>query len=565
MKTVRILVHTWLVLDFFGDARRTGGHGSTLTTSIFAQSFLALVFAALLYPETPPVPFAAANLSLSSLLIAVGVLGDHDQLARRRADQVLLATSPVRRGVVVLARGGHAAFYVCLSTIGMALPPAILLAFLRQDAWQVPGYVAAACACSGLASALLAVSLRLANRWLGQGRTALLAGTGKALLLAGGLVLFALSLRRLQQDVAALPIGRAGAELLPTYHAARLLAAPLAESWRVLPFLAGALVLALLAAAAGEAETARREAVRGDSMVRRLLRRLAGTGPRLGIAEFVATSTWRSPGFRARVLPLLGLPAGMVFLSLADDDARHRFVLTCLLLQLPAIYLPFLIAFLPRSDQPEASWVFAQAPPLPTATVRDATWRALVTHVLLPVHALALVLLFVLGGAPSAATAASLFAFGLAILAARPMLATLDVVPFTQRREADAGTDLGSLFTFALLLGGAGTAFGILLSPAARWIAAAATMAAAVALLATRREPAADAPCTVPAAEGAGDGTPAAASSPSPVSAQAPARERDPSGPKPPEASLRRELRAIAVLYVVLCALPGLVGAMFAP
>jgi hypothetical protein len=31
-------IHTWLVLDFFEDARRTGGTGSSLTTTIWWQS-----------------------------------------------------------------------------------------------------------------------------------------------------------------------------------------------------------------------------------------------------------------------------------------------------------------------------------------------------------------------------------------------------------------------------------------------------------------------------------------------------------------------------------------------
>ena len=112
MRKIAALVHTWLVLDFFGDARRTGGTGSSLTTTIFTQSFLAAVFAFLLYPETPMVPFAAANLSLSSLLVAIGTLANEDQLNRRRADHALLASAPVGRATVTLARSGHAAFYV---------------------------------------------------------------------------------------------------------------------------------------------------------------------------------------------------------------------------------------------------------------------------------------------------------------------------------------------------------------------------------------------------------------------------------------------------------------------
>ena len=86
MNKIAALARTWLVLDFFGDARRAGkGHGSSLTTTIFAQSFLALVFATLLYPDVPPVPFAAANLCLSTLLVAIGALGDEARPNRRAA------------------------------------------------------------------------------------------------------------------------------------------------------------------------------------------------------------------------------------------------------------------------------------------------------------------------------------------------------------------------------------------------------------------------------------------------------------------------------------------------
>lgn len=549
MKTVRTLVHAWLVLDFFGDARRSGGASSTLTTTIFTQSFLALVFAALLYPETPPVPFAAANLCLSTLLVATGALGDHDQRNRRRADQTLLGTAPVARRTVVLARSGHAAFYVCLVTIGMALPPAILLACLRNSPLQAVLYVVAACACSGLATGALATAIRGLTRCCGHARAALLAGTGKAVLLGGGVALFALGMQRLQRNVDALPIGRLGAELLPPYHAARLLYYP-GEAWRLLPFLGGGVLLLLLATAIGEADAARPARPGGGGVLERLLRRLAGRGPRLGIAEFVATSMWRSPGFRARVLPLLGLPAGMVFLSLQGEGQPNAFVFQCVLLQLPAIYLPFLIAFLPRADQTGTGWVFALSPHLSRALVHDATWRALVTHVLVPVHVLALGLGCLSSNRPIAAAAASVFAFAVAVLAARPMLRTLTVVPFTQDRDGDAATDLGGLFTSALLLGALGALFGGYLPGSLQWPIALAGLALAVGAL--RRRPLGN----TPLAE--------AAESTQVVPPTADATRRAKPRQPLPEASLGRELRAIVVLYAACCVLPALVGTVFA-
>ncbi|MFO1031696.1 MAG: hypothetical protein U1F60_11480 [Planctomycetota bacterium] len=553
MKKIAALARTWLVLDFFGDARRAGkGHGSSLTTTIFAQSFLALVFATLLYPDVPPVPFAAANLCLSTLLVAIGALGDEARPNRRAADEVLVATAPMSAFAAVLARAGHAAFHVMLVTIGMALPPAILLAHLTHTNWSVPGYVLAACACSGLATGALGVITRAVAVWSGPARAALLQGTLKAVALGGGLVAFALGLRRLQGTAEQLPIGRFGVELLPPYHAARWLQAPATEAWRLLPFVGGGIVLLGLATLLARTSRPGRERIGRGGLCGRLLHRIGGTGARLGVAEFVAVSIWRSPGFRARVLPLLGMPAGMAAL-LASEPQRSGFVLVGLLLQLPAIYLPFLIAFLPRADQPGTGWVFAQSPGITTALVQDATWRALVTHVLLPVHTLALGLVLLATGGNVDVVATSAFAFGVAVLAARAMVRPLQQVPFTVGDEADASADLGSAFAAALVLGGLGSGLALLPWWPVRWLVAALVLAMAVDRL--RR---------TPVAEAGTDG--ALLAEPGPVRAAKPAEAAAPeTGPPAPNPSLERELRAVAVLYAAIGLLPWWIGSAFAP
>lgn len=553
MSKVRALIHAWLVLDFFGEARSTGGAGSTLTTTIFSQSFLAFVFAALLYPETPPVPFAAANLCLSSLLVSIGVLADQEHHQRRRADALLLGTAPLRAGQLVAARAGHAAFYVCLVTIGMALPPAVLLAFLQGDVLQVPGYVLAACASSALASAVLACGLRALDRLVGPVRAALLAGTGKAMLLAGGLVLFALGLRALDETADQLPIGRTGAQLLPPFHLAKVLHDPLGEGWRLGPLALVALVLLGLRIWLQRGETADRLRIGTRGPLLRLLHTVAGRGPRLAIAEFVAIAMWRSAGFRSRVLPLLGLPAGMAFLTMRGEGSESNLIFTSLLLQLPAIYLPFVIAFLPRAEQPETGWVFTHGPRLDLAVVQDATWRALVTHVLLPVHAVAMVIAVATSKAPLDTASAALFALGLAVLASKLMLRNLGTVPFSCSAQTDGATDMGGLFAAAMLLGGAGTAFAGVLPAPARWVVALLAVAAAVAAL--RHIP----------ARGDGASAPVLAvdSSPEPRS-QMKVTQQDRPEVNSPDATLGRELKAIAVLYAAVCVVPALVGSMFA-
>lgn len=557
MLKARALIRAWLLIDFFGDARRAGrGHASSLTTTIFAQSFFALVFAALLYPETAPVPFAAANLCLSSLLVAIGALGDEARPERRVADDHLLGTAPLSSLLVTLARGGHAAFPVVLVSIGMALAPAILLAQLRGDVAAAPAYVVGACACSGLAAGALGVLARAASRCLGPARAALLTGSSKALLLGGALILFAISLPHLRGTAADLPIGATATALLPPYQIARWLASPADEAWRLVPLaLGGLLLLAAATLLAGNAAPTRARVAR-RSLLRRLLAVFAGDGPRRGVAEFVAIAMWRSPGFRARVLPLLGVPAAMAVLTLRGSEPARALLLLCVLLQLPAIYLPFLIAFLPRADQPGSGWVFAQAPGLPLALVQDATWRALVSHVLLPVHALALALLL-LTPARGDAVAASLFAAGLAIVTARLAVRQLGDVPFTRALASDDGLDLGSLFAGALVLGALAAAYALVLPEAGRWLAALAAAGAAGALLGRRPGLAEDGPSPRSPLDAGGV---EAGEAPEPAADTADL----PPGLHAPQDDLRRELRSIAVLYAVQCVLPLVVGTIFA-
>ena len=478
---IRALLQAWLLLDFFEVARRRGGDASTLTTTIFSQSFLALIVAALLYPEPPPVPFAAANLCLSTLLVALGAFDTEQPTHRRLADRVLLGTAPVRGLVALAARAAHGAFATMLITVGLALPPGIMLACRQHDALLAPGYVLLACACAGLAIGTLSVALRAARRLLGAHAAALLAGTGKALVLAFGLALFALSLPALRHDADALPIGRLGAELLPPYHAAKLLAAPAAEAWRLLPLGAFALLLLLLALALGDDEREANLRAGREGRALAQLRRLAGTPPAAGLAVFTATMLWRSPGVRARMLPLLGVPAAIAFLALRSSDEQGRYLFPSMALQFPAIYLPFVIAMLQQADHQGSRWLFDSSPAVPRPLVQRAVWLALVVHVLLPVQLLALAALVATGLRIGDAVTLSLFAFGAGGAIARAMVRRLDDLPFS-RDELPKPADFGDLMAFALVLAGAGAAVAIA-TPGTRAFAAVAALAVLALLL----------------------------------------------------------------------------------
>ena len=242
---VRALVHTWLILDFFGESRRTGQPSSTLTTTIFGQAFLALVIAAVLFPDTPLVAFAGANISISTLLVGIGHLGDDRATTRRRADQALVLPSPLPLRRLLLARAMYGSFYVCLLTIGMALPPAILCAFLPgQGLATIPAYLACACLCAGLFTTTLALALRVAERALGMARAQLLSGSAKALLLLLGVVGFAKGARHLGGPLANLPFPAWAVQAWPPYWAGRALQG---DATFVLALLSGAVALVVAA------------------------------------------------------------------------------------------------------------------------------------------------------------------------------------------------------------------------------------------------------------------------------------------------------------------------------
>lgn len=470
MNAVRSLVGTWLLLDFFGESRRSRSPGSTLTTTIFTQSFLALVLSALLFPETPPVAFAAAALSFSTLLYAVAALGETEAAARTRADAVLLQTSPLAPWQRVAARCLHGSFRLVLCTVGMALPPAILLAMLTGDALAAVRHLVAACACSAIAGAALTVCVQFTARLRGPDTAALLSGTLRALALGLGLVAFALGMRHLDEGVEAMPFPRWLLDAMPMLWAARAVVAPAANPGAIAGLLAAGTVLLVMLRFAGEGASARSRRRSSMDPFGSLEAWLARDPVTRGITSFTGAMLWRNPGFRSRAVPLFGVPAAMVYLGLQGAAAAERELFLAIALQFPAIYLPFLVALLPRGEQPEASWVFAQSPSASLAHARQATFIALSVRVLLPLHALALLAMLFGGIDPWFALPLSLTSLGGSALLARLQARALQHIPFTQANEGQAAAELGSLLVAALLLLGFACAWVLAVPPAVRWI-----------------------------------------------------------------------------------------------
>jgi hypothetical protein len=542
---VRALVHAWLILDFFADSRRSGQPSSSLTTTIFGQAFLGLVFAALLFPDTAAGAFAAANLSLSTLLVGIGHLSDDRGAGRARADRVLVATSPLSVAAILLARVLYSGFYVCLLTIGMALPPAVLCVFLAgQGLASVPLYLVLACVCSGLFTAALAIVLRGFERAFGPARAQLASGTVKALLLFAGLVAFAVCARRLDGGAAGLPIPTVLLQAWPPFHAGRVIAGDASGALLLLAALAllGLAVLPL----SRETEGRSVAGVGAARVLARLDRGLArGDPPLHAVTAFTSAMLYRSAAFRGRVLPLFGMPAGMWLLAFLDHDPTTVQRLHAVAAQLPGVYLPFLVGFLATGDEPRARWLFASCPHLPGATIQRGIAIALATHVLLPVH----VLLFAVG-IPTVgwlrAIATSTLAFGLAVLVGRFVLRKVDDVPFSAS-GAEGSFDFGGLLGIALLLTVVGLGAASLSLPMALALGGAVLAAALVSLQRTGVAPPAAGPASRPESLEPQPAAPAQAPSPA---------------PQPP--SLRRELRAIATLYVVISVLPLALGWLLA-
>lgn len=455
MNALLALVRTWLVLDFFGESRRSGAPGSSLTTAVAGQGFLALAIAALLYPEVEPVPFAAVNLSLSTLLVGLAVLGEPGRAARARIDRLLVRTAPLPGNALAVARVVHGLVHLCVLVTGMALPPAILLSFRSPAGWTtLPLYLLAALASAATLALAIEVLARTATLLLGALRAELLLATLKTALLAVGLAGFLVALRHLDESVTSLPGGGVVAHAWPPYLAALWLAAPLDPRHAIA--CAGPLAaLALLAAWLPDAEPRRDRPARANWRDR-LAARLAGPGPQLGVTLFTAVMMRRSAGFRTRVGPLFGLPLAVLIAALVEGGGAPfgwRTSPLLLLAQFPTLLVPFVVGFLPRGEQPAARWVFASAPIAVDHLGRNAARITLFSHLLVPTYLVTLAILLVCGVPMLPAAAFVGFALGLGGLAAHWFTRGLAHVPFTGPKQRDEmATDLGGILGLGMVL-----------------------------------------------------------------------------------------------------------------
>ena len=345
----------------------------------------------------------------------------------------------------------------------MALAPAILSYWVSGGhLWVVPAYLLMACALAGLVAATLSLAVGIAARFAGPGRAELIGATGRGLLLAGTFLGFALCMRHsaAPPTTCRSAAGRRSAgPAIGARGCCTTRSAPGASARRW-----SARVWVLYVALALLQRAPRSTAARGRRVgwLARLDRRLVGDGPLLALTAFTSALLYRSAGFRAKALPILGLPAAMVGLTMWDAPAAHRMILLGVALQLPAAYMPLLVAFLPEADEEGTRWIFTTCPAdTGPELARRAALVSLSTHVLLPAQLVAAVVLLFSDIAVVPLVALVTFSFGASVLVTAVALRELPCIPFTDETEGTS-IEMQSLIWSAVVMAIVGACFAVI-------------------------------------------------------------------------------------------------------
>ncbi|MEZ5987582.1 MAG: hypothetical protein R3F30_00345 [Planctomycetota bacterium] len=374
-RQVGALLSAWLVVDLWAGARRRGGGGSaTLTTTIFAQGFLAYLFAALSWQDSNAVAYLAGNLAFVGALVLLSLLGGLGRELRHPADRDLVRTSPIGAPTYFVARALHSVLWLGLQAVGLALPAAVLACWTLDTVLAFPLFLAMALLVSALLVGLQLVPILAVDRLLGEHAAVGLATLLRTLLLGASFFGLALGLRAMLRGPEAFPGGIDLLRWLPPLWfaeaALELLGLRAGGDGLLLAgaSLAGTALLAFGLAVLPRRPLAARPRRRGDPLPLRLARPWLGSPAERGGVAFVLAMLARERSFRLRALPLLGLPLGMIFF--AEKDAHGLFF--AMAHSLPIAFVPFLLHSLPFAEQHRANWVLAEAPLEPVATSRRA-------------------------------------------------------------------------------------------------------------------------------------------------------------------------------------------------
>ncbi|MAE76661.1 MAG: hypothetical protein CMJ85_07335 [Planctomycetes bacterium] len=478
---LRALLAAWFTIDLFGKSRRSGERGTgTLTTAVFTQGFLSWCFAALCFEDVPPVPFLAGTLSLVAGFAALAMLGEvlHDQIGHP-ADRDLVLASPISRLTLATGRALHTVSMLCLFSLGLAVAPAILIGFKTKSFVVVPLYLASAVVLSALVTAAIQVPVVLSAKLLGRGIGASVSAAIRGGLLGGGFLGLLLGFRAMHQGAHAFPGGIDFLQWTPPYWFARLL---LDGSHSPIIVASAAALVGLLVFASSLRQRDRSGRRRRSRWLGRLTRILSRDRATHGLADFTLTMLVRERSFRLRALPLLGLPTAAVILGLRAGVERETLPFFFgLVHNLPLIYLPMLIFFVPYAEGHSASWLVNASLAEPLAMSRKAVGTAFAVA-LVPLQAL-LLALDCSQRSVTDATVTTLAALGFAWLAMPVLTERVEEVAFSQDPDdlAPPGS-LGAPMTIAAVAMIAALAVEALALPLRATIAVAA-FAAGIGLL----------------------------------------------------------------------------------
>lgn len=370
--------------------------------ALLAQGSLVGAMALMVRNSLDPWGFSLFALTISAGLVALTLLGEFGSLLRRdpaaRWSEALPATAMERR------LGHSLAILALLGVLSCSvLLPAILLAPPEMD-WGARFSLLGAGVAQAVAigSCLLLVQVMFGERV--EGLLVLL-----QTLLVIGAVAGLLNAPALAPSIRAIALGEAPWPSLlgwvPSSWYAGLggtppAGAPLPPNWAVgLGTLVGLGLLAFLPPAP---EVLARKTQGAVPSLLSPLRTLA-TGrwvrrEERGSFDLVYDALPLEKDFILRTYPMIGIPLAFLLVGADGEGGEAMDDLLALLLFTPAIYLPVLLAHVPVTNSPEASWILETAPVQP-ADIENGAIKALALRFLLPLYLVLAGLAFFFGGA----------------------------------------------------------------------------------------------------------------------------------------------------------------------
>lgn len=368
-----MLGRTWALIR----ARLAMAHrGGWAIPSLFLHLVLGALFASLVAEALPPFGYALFALSIGAVFLTLPLLSDLGALLRLDEGGEWIEALPARPAELRLARLVH------LALVAGALELALVVPFALRAPEGV-GRIALVLGGLALATVLSAVLIWIQSL-LWPRRENLLIGL-QAVVLAAIVIGSAQLLGHLPEIARLTPDAPWTRALPPAWFAA---AAAGASGWT-------GPVLVTAVAAAGlllvPARPARRSAS-GQGIVQRVLEPLRRVAWRSwvrpeerGAFDLVFLALPREREFRLRTLPVLGIPMAFLWIGLRGGEPGRSGDLLSILLFTIGVYLPVLLAHVPLTESPEASWILRTAPRTSSEIAAGAT-KALFLRYLLPLH-----------------------------------------------------------------------------------------------------------------------------------------------------------------------------------